>query len=261
MKDSLNLIENACDNKPLIIGTSSLRRAALLKSVKSNVQIENIRGNLNTRFAKLDNEASTYSAIVLACSGLKRAGYDNRIYRVLNSTNEWYSVGQGALALECHQSNLKMLKLISSLIDFKTTCEAVAERALMFFLEGGCSVPLGVRCTWTPCEVTNEEILSNLQTKLILSAAMFSLDGKEVISKTHEMILAQEITDDAQKYEKYLTGIIISSLQTTQFDQFKRYCLNSAKLGLELGQLLMASGADQILQKIRNTKKITKNNV
>lgn len=78
------------------IGTSSLRRIAQLKRMNSKIKIEDIRGNIDTRLAKLDAADSPYSALVLAGAGLRRGGYDYRITAPLDQ-NWWYAVGQGEL--------------------------------------------------------------------------------------------------------------------------------------------------------------------
>lgn len=80
------------------IGTSSLRRIAQLKRINSQIKIKDIRGNIDTRLAKLDAEDSPYSALILAGAGLLRAGFNRRITAVLNE-NWWYAVGQGKIKL------------------------------------------------------------------------------------------------------------------------------------------------------------------
>jgi porphobilinogen deaminase len=127
------------------IGTSSLRRIAQLRHLSPNVKVEDIRGNIDTRLKKLDDPKSDYAALVLAAAGLKRAGYGERINVSLRN-DWWHAVGQGAIALECRENDEFIHNLLYPLVHFKTTYEIIAERSFMQYLEGGCSVPLGVKC-------------------------------------------------------------------------------------------------------------------
>lgn len=133
------------------IGTSSLRRIAQLKHLQPNIQVADIRGNIDTRLKKLDDLQSDYAALVLAAAGLKRAGFGDRINVSLRN-NWWHAVGQGAIALECRENDEFIHNLLYPLIHFKTTYEIIAERSFMQYLEGGCSVPLGVKCWFGPTD-------------------------------------------------------------------------------------------------------------
>ena len=127
------------------IGTSSLRRIAQLKHLEPEVRVEDIRGNIDTRLKHLDSPDKDYAALILAAAGLKRAGFGDRISASLR--NEWWhAVGQGAIAVECRENDEFIHNLLYPLIHFKTTYEIIAERSFMQYLEGGCSVPLGVKC-------------------------------------------------------------------------------------------------------------------
>ncbi|CAH1994975.1 unnamed protein product [Acanthoscelides obtectus] len=119
-----------------IIGTSSLRRTAQLLKKYPHLKIENIRGNLNTRLRKLD-ELGNYQAIILAASGLKRMGWEHRISEILEEKELMYAVGQGALAVECREDNLDIIKLLDSLYDLETALRVTAERSFLKTLGGG----------------------------------------------------------------------------------------------------------------------------
>ena len=123
------------------VGTSSLRRAAQLRQLRPDLQVESIRGNLDTRLRKLDE--GQYDAILLAAAGLKRLGWGDRIAEILSPEQMCPAVGQGALAIEARTGfdGAKML-------DHADTRTAVfAERAVLGALGGGCQVPIGAYAT------------------------------------------------------------------------------------------------------------------
>ncbi|MEN9225827.1 MAG: hydroxymethylbilane synthase [Thermostichus sp. HHBFW_bins_43] len=125
-----------------VIGTSSLRRLAQLRHAFPHLQFKDVRGNLNTRLAKLDN--GDYDGLILAVAGLKRLGKGDRIHQVLDPSVSLYAVGQGSLGIECRQGDERILALIQPLADAEATARCLAERALLRALEGGCQVPIGV---------------------------------------------------------------------------------------------------------------------
>ena len=124
------------------VGTSSLRRRAQLLAVRPDLQLLDLRGNVNTRLAKLD--AGAFDAIVLAAAGLKRLGLEERIRCVLPRSMILPAVGQGALAIECRAEDTEILSAIEFLADADMTAAAVAERAFLRRVEGGCQIPVGV---------------------------------------------------------------------------------------------------------------------
>ncbi|XP_048777112.2 porphobilinogen deaminase-like isoform X1 [Ostrea edulis] len=171
-----------------VIGTSSLRRAAQLARKFPKFIFENIRGNLNTRFKKLD-EDNKYSAIILAEAGLHRMGWQDRISQVLDKNSCMYAVSQGAMAVECRNNDSFTLSLLSQIHDPETVIQCVAERAFLKKLEGGCSVPVSAF----------SEIKDG---KLSLTGGVFSIDGTrgkietvcldlpESIKETDELIIS-----------------------------------------------------------------------
>ena len=124
------------------VGTSSLRRRAQLLAVRPDLKIHDLRGNVNTRLAKLD--AGEFDAIVLAAAGLKRLGLGERIRTILPRSMILPAVGQGALAIECRADDMRILELIDFLRDPQMTAAATAERAFLRRVEGGCQIPVGV---------------------------------------------------------------------------------------------------------------------
>jgi len=127
------------------VGTSSLRRAAQLRAMRPDLQIEDIRGNLDTRLRKLDE--GKYNAIVLASAGLRRLGWADRITELLSPEVMCPAVGQGALAVETRDDGGDAQKAAKSLEHEPTRIAVTAERAVLAALGGGCQVPIGAYAT------------------------------------------------------------------------------------------------------------------
>lgn len=123
------------------VGTSSLRRQAQLRAVRPDLEILDLRGNVNTRLARLD--AGDYDAIILACAGLRRLGLETRITATMAPPQWLPGVGQGAIALETRAGDEATAALLAPLHDAATAACARAERALNRALAGDCSVPIG----------------------------------------------------------------------------------------------------------------------
>ena len=122
------------------VGTSSLRRTCQLRALYPQIEIVNLRGNVNSRLAKLDS--GEYDAIVLACAGLKRLGLSSRIRVELAPEILLPAVGQGAICIECRHDDDAVQRLIAPLHHAPTALRVAAERALNARLEGGCQVPI-----------------------------------------------------------------------------------------------------------------------
>lgn len=124
-----------------IVGTSSVRRQAQIRRFRPDLDVRELRGNLDTRLRKLDE--GQYDAIVLACAGLFRLGMGDRITQVLPLEISVPAAGQGALALETRQADTQTLAHLMPLHDAPTADAIAAERAFLAALGGGCSVPAG----------------------------------------------------------------------------------------------------------------------
>jgi hydroxymethylbilane synthase len=122
------------------IGTSSLRRQCQLQAQLPHAQILSLRGNVNTRLAKLD--AGDYDAIILAAAGLKRLDLGYRITETLEPTVSLPAVGQGAIGIECRSDDVALNALLATLHDEATGLCVSAERAMNARLNGGCQVPI-----------------------------------------------------------------------------------------------------------------------
>lgn len=160
--------------KGSVIGTSSLRRTAQLKRKYPHLEVCDIRGNLNTRLAKLDAATSKFAGIILAHAGLVRMGWTSRISQTLEPEDILYAVGQGALAVECRSNDAKTLRMLRNLMCIETSCKILAERSFLKTLGGGCSAPVAVSTNINGSLINNNEDLVKLQ----LTGAVWSLDGK-----------------------------------------------------------------------------------
>ncbi len=123
------------------VGTSSLRRTCQLRAMRPDLEILDLRGNVNTRLAKLD--AGEYDAVILACAGLLRLEMGGRIREPLAPELLLPAVGQGAVGIECRADDERINGLLAPLNDPDTALRVRAERAYNHRLEGGCQVPIG----------------------------------------------------------------------------------------------------------------------
>ncbi|MFL6230916.1 MAG: hydroxymethylbilane synthase [Pyrinomonadaceae bacterium] len=127
------------------VGTSSLRRQAQLKFLRPDIELKDLRGNVDTRLRKLD--AGWYDAIILASAGLRRLGYGDRISAAIAPTEMLPAVGQGALGIETRADDAATNEIIALLEHAPTRAACTAERALLFALGGGCQVPIAAHAT------------------------------------------------------------------------------------------------------------------
>jgi hydroxymethylbilane synthase len=144
------------------VGTSSLRRQAQIRHARPDLDIRELRGNVDTRLRKV--ESGEYDAILLAKAGLDRLGWSNRISEVLSPEVCMPAVGQGAIGVQARLKDTEIADALAPLDDFETRQSIVAERSLLGALEGGCQVPLGA---WARVE----------RGELVLDAVVCSPDG------------------------------------------------------------------------------------
>lgn len=166
------------------VGTSSLRRRAQLLHARPDLQIVDLRGNVNTRLRKLEEE--NFDGIILACAGLKRLGFGGRIRQVLPQSLCLPAVGQGALAIESRIDDRETRELLSFLDDGITRACTAAERGFLATVEGGCQVPVGVYAQ----PVDNADILEDAHTgkaeAIRVEAVIASLDGRKLFRDSVE---------------------------------------------------------------------------
>ncbi|KAJ7171767.1 porphobilinogen deaminase, dipyromethane cofactor binding domain-containing protein [Mycena crocata] len=127
-----------------VVGTSSVRRVAQLRRNFPELKFLDVRGNLNTRMAKLDAPDGPYAALILAKSGMVRLGMGDRLTTDLLPPTLYHAVSQGALAVEIRSDDTEAMELCKKITHRPTHWTCSAERACLRVLEGGCSVPVGV---------------------------------------------------------------------------------------------------------------------
>jgi hydroxymethylbilane synthase len=130
-----------------VVGTSSLRRVVLLRSLRPDLKIEALRGNLDTRLRKLDD--GQYDAIVLAAAGLNRLGLRQRIRQLFEPEQMLPAAGQGALGIEVRAGRADLLELLAPLAHQATWLAVAAERAVSRAMGGSCSMPLAAHATFS----------------------------------------------------------------------------------------------------------------
>ena len=150
------------------VGTSSLRRHAQVLHIRPDLDIRDLRGNVDTRLRKV--ESGEYEAILLAKAGLDRLGVSQRISEILSPEVCMPAVGQGAIAVECRLKDTETADILSPLDDAETRTAIIAERALLAALQGGCQVPLGA---WARIE----------RGELVLEACVCSVDGVQYVKQ------------------------------------------------------------------------------
>nr|CAG8515292.1 3760_t:CDS:2 [Entrophospora candida]CAG8576979.1 11812_t:CDS:2 [Entrophospora candida] len=204
--------------KGSIVGTSSVRRSAQLKAVFPDLIFQSVRGNLNTRLSKLDDENGPYTAIILAAAGLLRLGFSHRISQILPSSIILHAVGQGALGVECRADDKDVIELLSVIDDNDTKLKCIAERALMRSLEGGCSVPIGVETELI--EDVNDG--NGKRRELRIHGLIARVDGSEIIRA---------------EIKKVVEDIVAAE-----------------ELGKELAKILVEKGAKDILEDLKSSR-------
>lgn len=167
-----------------IIGTSSLRRKAQLAAYRPDLQFTDLRGNLQTRWQKLQN--SEMAGIVLAAAGVKRLGWEERITQILPEQIMLSAVGQGSVAVEIATERDDIRELLSVLNHAETAKAVCAERTLMHALEGGCQVPIGA--------------LGRVQDgEIFLDAMVASLDGTKLLRASAQGTVAEDVGMEVAK--------------------------------------------------------------
>ena len=161
--------------KNSVVGTSSLRRAAQILSLRPDLKIKNLRGNVETRLKKLD--AGEFDAIILAAAGLERLGHAERIGELL--TEIIPAAGQGALAIETRADDEKILRLVKILNDAETFSAVAVEREFLKEVGGSCQIPVGVFA-----KIDGEQ--------MNVRALIASVDGKKIV-KASEVVPLEKI--------------------------------------------------------------------
>lgn len=180
------------------VGTSSLRRQSLLRSLRPDLHVTDLRGNVNTRLAKL--ERGDYDAIILACAGLERLGLGAHIRSRLTPPDWLPAPGQAAIAVELRAGDAGTAKLLQALDDPDTHLAVAAERAMNKALGGSCSVPIGAWCERDGDCLNLRGLVGDVANgKLLRAQAQGSIDaadtlGQEVARQLLELGAAQFLT-------------------------------------------------------------------
>ncbi|KAF8326173.1 porphobilinogen deaminase, dipyromethane cofactor binding domain-containing protein [Amanita rubescens] len=197
------------------VGTSSVRRVAQLKRLYPGLKFLDVRGNLNTRLAKLDDPEGPYAALILAKAGLVRLGMGERISSDITPPTLLHAVSQGALGVEIRSTDSEALALCQRLTHWQTQYRCLAERACLRVLEGGCSVPVGV-------STVLKQFSWGESGELMLTGCVTSLDGQNHVEET----LRRDVTCPSDAEE----------------------------LGVEVAHALLKAGAKKILDDINQDR-------
>lgn len=173
------------------LGTSSLRRCAQILAKRPDLNIIDLRGNVDTRLRKLDE--GQYDAIILAAAGLERLGYGDRIKEILPKEYCLPAVGQGALAIETRTDNVEVRTMLEFLNDHDTKVTTDAERAFLGLIEGGCQVPIGVHATINGENIEVEAVIANLTGTVVLRETSVgkAVDGVKIAAALGEKMLSE----------------------------------------------------------------------
>lgn len=164
------------------VGTASLRRQTQLRAIRPDLDLQDLRGNVNTRLRRLDE--GDFAAIILAGAGLKRMGFTNRIRAYLTIEQSLPAAGQGALGIECREDAEVVRELIAPLNHPNTAYAVIAERAVCRRLQGGCQVPIAAYAEVHHQEIHLRALVSNRSgMKILRSRLTGSCDHADDIGK------------------------------------------------------------------------------
>ncbi|MGE7841307.1 hydroxymethylbilane synthase [Lysinibacillus sp. NPDC093712] len=181
-----------------IVGTSSLRRSAQLLTMRPDIEIKWIRGNVDTRLAKLETEE--YDAIILAAAGLKRLGWsDDVVTEFLSVENCLPAVAQGSLGIECRKDDAELLAELAKLTDNATWQEAHAERAFLAAMDGGCQVPIAGYAKLNGEEITLTGLVAAPDASVIYKETVNGIDAETIGKELAEMLTKQGAYDLIQR--------------------------------------------------------------
>lgn len=183
-----------------IIGTSSLRRKAQLHHYRPDLIFADLRGNLQTRWRKL--EESQMAGIVLAAAGVKRLGWEERITEIIPEEIMLSAVGQGSIAIEIASERADIRPIVKALSHPETELAVRSERVLMRRLEGGCQIPIGGFAMVQEGEVFLKGMVASLDGQRVLKASATGQDPEQVGNLVAEKLIAQgalEILNDIRK--------------------------------------------------------------
>jgi hydroxymethylbilane synthase len=135
-----------------IVGTSSTRRECQIRALRSDLDIQPLRGNVNTRLKKLDD--GLYDAIILASAGLNRLGFEGRITALMETDASLPAIGQGAIGIECRDNDTATREIIAPLHHEATSLSVIAERGVSTALSANCHLPIAAHATQSADSLT-----------------------------------------------------------------------------------------------------------
>ena len=181
-----------------VVGTSSLRRSAQLLTMRPDLEIKWIRGNVDTRLAKLETEE--YDAILLAAAGLKRLGWsDDVVTEFLSIEDCLPAVAQGSLGIECRGDDAELLAELAKLTDGATWHEAHAERAFLAAMDGGCQVPIAGYAKTNGDQITLTGLVAAPDASVIYKETVVGSDAEAVGKELAEILTKQGAFDLIQR--------------------------------------------------------------
>ncbi|MFB1080506.1 hydroxymethylbilane synthase [Jeotgalibacillus sp. JSM ZJ347] len=173
-----------------IIGTSSLRRGAQILAVRPDLKVEWIRGNIDTRLKKLETE--NFDAIILAAAGLSRMGWSKDVVSEFLSPEDCLpAIGQGALSIECRETDTELRELLDRFSDQETALTVTAERTFLHKMEGGCQVPIAGYATQIEDGVSLTALVASPDGKKVYKEVIRGNDPIEVGLKAAEILTEQ----------------------------------------------------------------------
>lgn len=216
LKKQMVNVKNRTNSSPFnflpigsVIGTSAVRRKAFLRHSYSHLTIKDIRGNVDTRLEKLENQENQYDGLILASAGLERLQLSHLIFYYLNPIEFPYSPGQGALVCQCLNNAKDMITILQMADHIPTRLEILAERQFMASINGQCQLPLGVVCQ---CRLTNacvNDTPSSIGTNenhifdIFVFGQIGSSDGKETYNafKFNRCRVSQSISQQLRQQQ------------------------------------------------------------
>jgi len=181
-----------------VVGTSSLRRSAQLLTVRPDLEIKWIRGNVDTRLAKLETEE--YDAIILAAAGLKRLGWSEDVVTEFLSVEDCLpAVAQGSLGIECRGDDTELLAELAKLTDQLTWQEAHAERAFLAAMDGGCQVPIAGYATSNGDKITLTGLVAAPDASVVYKETVVGSDAKKIGEELATILTKQGAFDLIQR--------------------------------------------------------------
>ena len=201
------------------VGTGSLRRQAQLRHIRPDLDVLDLRGNVDTRLRKV--ERGEYDAVILAKAGLDRLGWSERITETFSPQVFLPAVGQGAIAVECRLKDTEVTEMLAGLDDAETRTAIIAERALLAALLGGCQVPLGA---WARIE----------RGALVLEACVCSLDGLQYVKQRATATPAQ-----AAELGEYMANLLMEAGAQSILEEVSRSASSNPPSGERLKTQLL----------------------